>query len=211
MTESPSVPFSKDRETVENLRTALEETLDCLKRFAGGAEGDHNPLTGLPYNEGSLVFIQTSLRHSPMPLKVDNTVRCLWSMQSDIKTNRDKVDYAFLRTMELYNLISNQQPYTSTKSSAMMTLRDKLIHLLKPRKSRRTGAGDENWNLQGKSTSAIALQIREARGSSFPDVPTSSLLLQLPTELLIIIIDVLHNDPLEDIPSRTEPLLTLRL
>ena len=196
---------------MEGLRSALEETFDYLKRLAAGAKDDHSPLAELPYDEGSLVCIQASLQHSPISPKVDNAVSRLRSIQSEIKNYREKVDDAFLRIMELYNLISKQQPRTSTGSSAMMTIRDRFIRLLKPRKYRRTGAGGENRGLNGGLTSAIAPNSREARETSSPYVLTNSLLLQLPPELLIIIITVLNDDSLEDLPRRTNPLPTLRL
>jgi len=190
------------------LRGALEETFDCLKRLAAGAEDEHSPSTELPHNDGSLVLIQAFLQHSPTSSKVDNAVSRLQSMQPDIEKYRDKVDDAFLSAMVLYNLISNQQPSTSARSSAMMTIRDKFAHLLKPRKSRSTGVWSENVGLNGELTPAIAPTIRDAQETSSPDVPTSSLLLQLPPELLILVVTVLNDDSLQD---RTNPLPTLRL
>ena len=190
---------------MEDLRSALEETFCYLKRLAAGAKGDHSPLAELSYDEGSLVFIQASLRHSPMSPNMDDAVSCLRSIQSEIEKHKDKVDDAFLRTMELYNLIGNQQPRTSTNSSTVLTIRDKFIRLLQPRKYRRIGG------LNGDSTSAIAPNIREAQGPSSPCVHTNTLLLQLPPELLIIIIAILNDDSLEDLPRRTNTLLTLRL
>ena len=187
---------------MEDLRSALEETFCYLKRLAAGAKGDHSPLAELSYDEGSLVFIQASLRHSPMSPNMDDAVSCLRGIQSEIEKHKDKVDDAFLRTMELYNLIGNQQPRTS---STMLTIRDKFIRLLKPRKYRRTGG------LNGDSTSAIAPNVRDAQETSSPYVLSNSLLLQLPPELLIIIITVLNNDSLEDLPRRINPLPTLRL
>ena len=193
---------------MEGLRSALEETLDYLKRLAAGPKGDHSPLAELPYDEGSLVFIQASLRHSPMSPKVDNAVSCLRGVQSEIKKHREKLDDAFMRTMELHNLISNQQALTSTSSSAVMTIRDKFFRLLKPRKYRRTGAGG---GLNGDLTSATAPNIRKAQETSSPHVLTDSPLLQLPPELLIIIIAILYDGSLEDLPRRTNQLSTLRL
>ena len=193
---------------MEDLRSALEETFDYLKRLAAGAKDNHSPLTELPYDEGSLVFIQASLWHSPMSPKVDDAVSCLRSIQSEIEKYKDKVDDAFLRTMELYNLIGNQQPRTS---STMLTIRDKFIRLLKPRHYRRTGADGENRGLNGDLTSAIAPNVREAQKTSSAYVLSNSLLLQLPPELLIIIITVLNDDSLEDLPRRINPLPTLRL
>ena len=196
---------------MEDLRSALEETFDYLKRLAAGAKDSHSPFAELPYGGGSLVFIQATLRHSPMPPKVDNAVSCLRSIQSDIKKYRGKVDAAFLRTMELHNLINNQQPLTSTSSLTVMTIRDKFNRLLKPRKYRRTGAGGENRGLNGDITSAIVSNIREAQETSSPYVLTNSLLLQLPPELLIMIITVLNDDSVEDPRHPTYPLGTLRL
>ena len=196
---------------MEDLRSALEETFDYLKRLSAGAKDNHSPLTELSYDEGSLVFIQASLRHSPMSPKVDDAASYLRGIQSEIKKYKDKVDDAFLRTMELYNLIGHQQPCTSTSSSTALTIRDKFTRLLKPRKYRRTGAGGENRGLNGDLTSAIAPDISEAQEISSPYVLTNSLLLQLPPELLIIIITVLNDDSLEDLPRRTNPLPTLRL
>ena len=193
---------------MEDLRSALEETFDYLKRLAAGAKDDHSPLAELPHDEGSLVCIQASLQHSPISPKVDNAVSRLRSIQSEIKNYREKVDDAFLRIMELYNLISKQQPRISTGSSAMITIRDKFIRLLKPRKYRKTRAGG---GLNGDLTSAIAPNIRVARETSSPQVLTNSLLLRLPPELLITIITVLNDDSLEDLPCRTNPLPTLRL
>jgi len=205
--EKSACTFSGNgQKAVEDLHSALEDTFDYLKRLAASAKDDHSPLTELPYDDGSLVFIQTSLRHSSMSL--DNAVSRLRSIQSDIQKNRDKVDDAFLRTMGLYNLSSK---HTSTSSPAVMAIRDKFIRLLKPRKYRRTGAGGENRGLNGDLTSAIAPNIREAQEPSSPYVPTSSLLLQLPPELLILIVTVLNDDSLEDISHRTNPLPTLRL
>ena len=171
---------------MEDLRSALEGTFDYLKRLAAGAEDDHGPLTELPYNEESLVFLRTSLQHSPVSSKMDNAISCLRSMQLDTKNYRDKVDEAFLRIVE----INNQQTSISTRSLAMMTIRDNFIRFLKPRKSRRGGVGSENRP---------------------PDAPTSSLLRQLPPELLILIITFLNDDSLEDLPRRTNPLPNLRL
>ena len=199
------------RKAVEDLRRALEETFDYLKRLAAGAKGDHSPLAEPPYDEGSLVFIQASLRHSLMSPKVDDAVSCLRGIQSDIQKYREKVDDAFLRTMELFNLIGNQPPRTSTSSSMVLTIRDKFNRLLKPRKYRRAGAGGENRGLNGDITPVIAPNIPDAQETSSPYVLTTSLLLQLPPELLIIIITVLHDDPLEDLPCRTKPLPALRL
>lgn len=194
---------------MEDLHSALEDTFDYLKQLVAGAKDDHSPLTELPYDDGPLVFIQTSLRHSSMSLSSAGS--WLRSIQSDIKKYRDRVDDAFLRTMRLYNLTSYQQPRTSISSSAVMTIRDKFIHLLMPRKYRRTGAGGENRGLNGDLISAIAPNIKWAKETSSPYVPTASLLLQLPPELLILIIAVLNNDSLEDLPRRTNPLPTLRL
>ena len=208
----PPVPFSENgQKAVEDLRSALEETFDYLNRLAAGAKDNYSPLTELSYDEGSLVFIQASLRHSPMSLKVDDAVSCLRGIQSEIEKYKDKVDDAFLRTMELYNLIGHQQPHTSISSSMALTIRDKFTRLLKPRKYRRTGAGGENRGLNGDLTSVIAPNIREAQESSSPYVLTGSLLLQLPPELLIVIVTVLNNDSLEDLPGRTNPLAILRL
>ena len=193
---------------MEDLRSALEETFDYLKRLSAGAKGDHSPLAGLSYDEGSLVFIQASLRHSPMSPDVDDAVSCLRSIQSEIEKYREKVDDAFLRTMGLYNLIGNQQPRTSTSSATVLTIRDKFIRLLKPRKYRGTGAAG---GLNGDFTSTSAPNISEAQETSSPYVLTNHLLLQLPPELLIIIITLLNNDSLEDLPRRTNPLLILRL
>ena len=207
--EISACTFSGNGEkAVEDLHSALEDTFDYLKRLTAGAKDDHSPLTELSCDEGSLVFIQTSLRHSSMSL--DNAVSWLRSIQSDIKEYRDRIDDAFLRTLRQYNLTSNQQPRTSTSSSAVMTIRNTFIRLLKPRKYRRTRAG-ENRGLDGDVASAIAPNIMEATKTSSPYVPTSSLLLQLPPELLILIISVLNDDSLEDLPRRTNPLPTLRL
>ena len=171
---------------MEGLRSALEGTFDYLKRLAAGAEDDHSPSTELPYNEGSLVFLRTSFQHSPVSSEVDNAVSCLQSMQLDTKKYRDKVDDAFLRIVE----INNQPTSISTSTLAMMTIRDNFIRFLKPRKSRRGGLGSDNRP---------------------PDAPTSGLLLQLPPELLILIITLLNDDCLEDLPRRTNPLPALRL
>ena len=196
---------------MEDLRSALEGTFDSLKRLAAGAEDDHSPLTELPCNEGSLVFLRTFLQHSPVSSRVDNAVSCLQSVQTDIKKYRDKVDDAFLCIVGLYNLINNQQPSISTSSLAMKAIRDKFTRLLEPRKSRRSRVGSENSGLNGEPTSAIAPTIGEAQEISPPGVPTSSLLLQLPPELLILVITLLNDDSLEDLPCRTNPLPTLRL
>ena len=208
----PSVPFSKNgQKAVEDLHSALEGTFDYLKRLAAGAEDNHSPLTELPCNEGSLLFLRTFLQHPPMSSRVDNAVSCLQSVQSDIKKYRDKVDDAFLCIVELYNLTNNQQPSISTSSLAKTTIRDKFTRLLEPRESRRSGVGSENSSLNGEPTSEIAPTIRYAQERSLPGVPTSRLLLQLPPELLILVITLLNDDSLEDLPCRTNPLPTLRL
>jgi hypothetical protein len=202
VTEISACTFSKNgQKAAEDLHCALEETFDCLKRLTAGAEDGHSPLTEPPYNEGSLLFIHTSLKHTPMPSKADNAVNYLRNMQSDVKKYRDKVEDAFLSTMDLYNLINSQQSRTSISSAAMVTIRDKFIRLLKLQKSRRTGTGGENRSLNGELTSAIAPDIKEVQRLPSPDIQTSSLLLQLPPELLILIISVLSEDSLEVLPT----------
>jgi len=93
-----------------------------------------------------------------------------------------------------------------------MTIRDKLNRLLKPRKSRKTGARDEDETSKGE---IIAPHVTEAQRSSPANVPTISLLLRLPPELLILIITALNEDFLQDLPRGTphgtDPLPALRL
>ena len=209
------LPISMNRQrAVKDLHNALDETFDCLKQLTAGAdqEDNHTQLTELPYNDRSLVFIRASLQHSPTPSKVDDAVSSLHSVQSDIRRCKEKVDDAFLRTAKLYNLSNIQQPSTPTggspRSSIMMSIHNKLVRLFKPRNFRRAGAGDEYKRSNGESASAIAPTSKDRQS---PDVSTSSVLLQLPNELLILIITDLNEDFLEDIPRGTDPLLALRL
>jgi len=92
----------------------------------------------------------------------------------------------------------------------MMAIRHKLIRLLKPRKSKTSGEGDEDGDPDGVSSPAIAPDIREAQRPGSPD--GADLLLQLPPELLILIITALDDDFLQDPPrARTDTLPALRL
>jgi hypothetical protein len=198
---------------VKALRGALDETFDYLKQLTAGAEEDgHTQLTEL-HNGRSIVFIRASLQHSLTPSNVDNALGSLRDMQTDIKRCRKKVEEAFLYTIELYRLVNNQRPWTSINdsphSSAMVTIRDKFTRLLKPQAFNRI-VDDEG---EREMTSRVATAIREPQKSPPPGVPLSSGLLQLPFELLNLIVTSLKDDLLEDIPrgAEADTLPALRL
>ena len=202
------------QKAVKDLRSALDETFSYLERLAASAEGDHHQFTEQPYDDKSIVFIHTTLRHGLMPSNVDEAVSSLRSIESDIKRITAKVDEEFMRTTKLYNLSINQKPSStndSPRSAAMMTIRDKLIQILKPRKSRRIRTRDGDGSSKGEIISVIAPHTKEAQRSSSYNVPTISLLLQLPPELLILIITALHDDFLQDLARGTNTLPALRL
>ena len=157
-----------------------------------------------------MAFVKTALRRSLPQSNVDDAVSSLQIIQSNVKRCTERVDEAFMRTMKLYNL-SISSTHDSPLSSAMVAIRDNLIQLLKPWKSTRTRASSENGSSKGEIISVIAPHIRKAQRSSSPSLPTISLLLRLPPELLIIIITALNDDYLQGPPRGTNHLPALRL
>lgn len=187
----------------------MDETFNCLKCLAARGESGHSQFTDLSYDNKSISFVQTALQRSPPRSNVDDAVSSLRSIQSNVKRCTEKVDGAFIHTMKLYDLSINST--CDSPLSSTVTIRDNLIQLLKPWKSTRIRSSGENGSSKRGIISVIAPHIGKAQISSSPSVPTISLLLQLPPELLILIITALNDDYLQGLPRGLDPLPNLRL
>jgi hypothetical protein len=201
---------------VKDLRRALDGTLICLKRLTAGPKKGMGFIQAmaLSSHKSSLVSIQAALQQNATSSKAADAVSNLRGLQSDINTCREKMDSAFLRIMRPLNVVSDQRSRVNTHISTltMPVVRNKLVNLFKSRTDRRYKSVDIVESIDGQLASTTPsgtdeVPVRSPSSDTFAGSP----LLQLPTELLILIITALNEDFLDLSRTHTDTLPALRL
>ena len=133
----------------------------------------------------ALKFVQAVLRHNLAPSKVNNLLKCIRAMRSEIQRCLRKLDNTFQHVWNLYTATTNgltriASCISDLSTSTALTARIKLVARLKDfedtwRLARQRKVAAQVLSPNGVSSSAEDKEARERRFSSFaplsPDAP----------------------------------------
>jgi hypothetical protein len=125
---------------ITELCTALDETFTALERLAGQSRAEESRLhsIALPTDTRSLAFVQAILKHSFVPSKTTDLLKCLRDMRSEIQKCLRNLDTSFQHVWTLYIAMNNGLERVTTNASILststvLTARIKLVGWLKHR------------------------------------------------------------------------------